>query len=1069
MPSIIDITKNHLEISHTKKWTDSAKEWLKGGLALAGLGVMGFLTHLLSGRFAAKMMEPASVNSNQLNLIETTTDQQGLHVLKRNQDFSPFSSFEFSHQETKISSTETTDQEELVYLEPTYSNGFQAPQQKTLTETPTIIYPAKIQPTDLNAMNSFTFNGKNVNDQAGSTVNGIPDINDDGYAELGLNLAGEVGIVYGGPTISDQGILTSSNLNGMNGFTTTGLVWSFNNYGSNLCGVKNFTGDGRNGFVMGNRDLTSSTLTNSYTYVVLSNLNMGANGLFNLTASHSNAYQFKPAFYYDWSGLSVAAGDINNDNLQDIIVGVPYTDLNLAIGSIDLLCGGTSYANVNLLNAASNFTMLGQTRQGRLGTSVSVVMKFNDDDYPDILIGEPGNNSAYLIYGSPTLCNQGAFALSALNGTNGFKLSSTIDSFGFTVTAGNIFGNGRDALVIGAPAEIGSPPKTYVYVIQYTPTIGQGGVFFVDAATNTNVYKISANGLYTNSLTIGFSPIGIGDVNADGKDDIFIGQCLGAAQVVFGGMTTNIDLSTSLNGENGFMIDSGHYGDSGYTCLTTILASGDVNGDGVSDIIMGVPNSSVNNVVQAGLVNVLFSASPALASSALINNQLTIFNGETLTINNTHFSATIPGYNASNIQFSIYELSGGRFQIAGSSVTSFTQAQVNMGQVLFIHNGNGVVPTYNTSLSLQNSLAYTKPVAASTILIAAPTATPTLAPTATPTSAPTLVPTAMPTLVPTAAPTPIPTIAPTLPPTATPTAAPTIAPTLSPTLQPTLAPTSLNNTGNTTAPIPPLTPSSQNNNNSAFFTVSVGASLGGSIVLVVLALFGLRFSATRQTQKKLQKCIKVKSMQEGENVSNDDGFRQMVLQPIAENIFKKIQLTGLLSMRTDQIEKYLLAIENMIRLFENNLPRKLISLSEEEKEFLFNLIVDKTKLILAPTSALARFTRIFPCSKPIFMPEQLELYKQKITDAILAELEPGSHLAAILYNESPQNSSVVPSAPLGEFGYELKNMTSSPSAPPDSARNLFSVANTYDAVLLPFTEEMKVDGSDNYRSNVLSS
>ena len=91
---------------------------------------------------------------------------------------------------------------------------------------------------------------------------------------------------------------------------------------------------------------------------------------------------------------------------------------------------------------------------------------------------------------------------------------------------------------------------------------------------------------------LGWSLTAAGDVNGDGKDDLLIGTpwadpgtpaktSAGGARVVYGrATTTEIDLATDTQG---FRIDGAADGDrAGYS-----VATGDVNGDGRRDFVLG--------------------------------------------------------------------------------------------------------------------------------------------------------------------------------------------------------------------------------------------------------------------------------------------------------------------------------------------------------------------------------------------------------------------------------------------------------------------------------------------------
>ncbi|WP_036532915.1 integrin alpha, partial [Neosynechococcus sphagnicola] len=93
----------------------------------------------------------------------------------------------------------------------------------------------------------------------------------------------------------------------------------------------------------------------------------------------------------------------------------------------------------------------------------------------------------------------------------------------------------------------------------------------------------------------GHSVSSAGDINGDGIDDLIIGAVradpngktnAGQSYVVFGttsGFSSTLNLST-LNGSNGFVINGINASDfSGQS----VSGAGDVNGDGIDDLIIG--------------------------------------------------------------------------------------------------------------------------------------------------------------------------------------------------------------------------------------------------------------------------------------------------------------------------------------------------------------------------------------------------------------------------------------------------------------------------------------------------
>ncbi|MEW5989035.1 MAG: choice-of-anchor Q domain-containing protein, partial [Chloroflexota bacterium] len=274
-------------------------------------------------------------------------------------------------------------------------------------------------------------------------------------------------------------------------------------------------------------------------------------------------------------GVSVAtAGDVNGDGYDDVIVGA-YGYNN---GQNDEGRAFVYHGSAAGLGVTANWTAESNQAGALFGYSVASAGDINDDGYDDVIVGaiyynngQPHEGRAYVYQGSATGLSLTA-NWTAESNQYGSEYSCTC--FGRSVaTAGDVDGDGYDEVIVGA----------YGYD---NGQIDEGRVF---------VYHGSATGLNPTanwtaesdqvSAYFGISVGTAGDVNGDGFDDVIVGasgydngQTGEGRAYVYHGSTTGLSVSANWTAESDQA--SAAFGDS-------VATSGDINGDGYGDVIVG--------------------------------------------------------------------------------------------------------------------------------------------------------------------------------------------------------------------------------------------------------------------------------------------------------------------------------------------------------------------------------------------------------------------------------------------------------------------------------------------------
>ncbi|MBN4057124.1 FG-GAP repeat protein [bacterium AH-315-J21] len=384
----------------------------------------------------------------------------------------------------------------------------------------------------------YVFTGETNNIKFGKSVSGIGDVDNDGYADFIVGAYGHTdstGRVY---AYSGQTGVLLYILDGESALDYFG--WSVGNAGD-------INNDGVNDVIVGayGNDVSSVEAGRAYLY-------SGIDGTPLDTFTGENAG--------DLFGWAVSgAGDVDNDGFADIIIGaISFAGAN-GHGKCYVYSGQTR---------ALLFTFQSEGFGDNFGFSVASAGDANNDGFADMIVGADDNNGntgkAYIFHGSsgPFPINREASSADRI-----FTGAASGDFFGFAVNgAGDVNNDGFDDVLVGALRN------------DNINGVDAGKVYVFSGQTGTELYSVigEATGDW-----FGTSVAGIGDIDNDGLADFSVGswRTLDSAGRVYIYSGTGALINT-IDGE---AIDD-RFG-------LAISGAGDVNNDGVNDLIVGALRS----------------------------------------------------------------------------------------------------------------------------------------------------------------------------------------------------------------------------------------------------------------------------------------------------------------------------------------------------------------------------------------------------------------------------------------------------------------------------------------------
>jgi hypothetical protein len=312
---------------------------------------------------------------------------------------------------------------------------------------------------------------------------------------------------------------------------------------------------------------------------------------------------------------SLVAGDFNGDGADDLVTGMEHDDGSawdpLADSGNVVVRYGIAGSGLATPLATDYLRQLDVSEAGDGFGRMLAACDLNGDSYDDLVIGMPLETYLGHKYAGIVQVHYGTSEGLPLTGDRFFAQSTPglpedvdeYDWFGESLACGDFDADSFDDLVIGAPGEEWG----------LLPAWGKGMITIVPGSTSGLAFA-QAFGLSQDSDGMAGDAesgdyfgdaLAAGDFDGDGYDDLAVGvpgEELGAGVVhfVFGG-------PTGLRGGRNFALNES-FDDDGTSDDGDViyrLATGDVDGDGFADLVVGSRSDSVGTARLAGSAVVL--------------------------------------------------------------------------------------------------------------------------------------------------------------------------------------------------------------------------------------------------------------------------------------------------------------------------------------------------------------------------------------------------------------------------------------------------------------------------------
>ena len=355
-------------------------------------------------------------------------------------------------------------------------------------------------------------------------------------------------------------------------------------------------------------------------------------------ASGQNSWKLLGEDSWDEAGRSLAAADLDDDGKMDLIIGAESfwtTGAVYLVASADLASAdaadGVADGVINLARAATlpgSWKLVGGSTYDDAGASVAVMDDLDGDGRPEVVVGAPGYDSndgettkrsagaAYIVASSDLVAADAADGsaggvielANAVPLPNSWKLvgEAQWDEAGSSLSAvGDLDGDGFAELLVGAPDHDAADER---FSSGAAYLVSGGSLAAADAADGDadgvidlgQTAALSGNWKFIGPRwrNLGESVSSAGDLNGDNLVELIVGggqsnnsyimsgAGLGSADSAYGTADGVIDLQHAPSPPNSWEAQG-----------LSVSAAGDVDGDGLGDLVFGDSNPGTSYLV----------------------------------------------------------------------------------------------------------------------------------------------------------------------------------------------------------------------------------------------------------------------------------------------------------------------------------------------------------------------------------------------------------------------------------------------------------------------------------------